>query len=304
MVWGSLIVWYLFLAGIAAGAYLAAAFVEIKYPQNKKIKLVGRLLSPVLLAFGLLFLMIDAEAGFHNPLRFFGLVMNPGSVMTLGVYVICVFLPISIISAVLELLGKRNPKALTFIGTIFAFGIAVYTGILLGVVQAYPLWNNAALPILFVLSALSTGIAAVSLGGLFLDRKNLENMQALKKGHLVLLGLEVLVLAVMLIIVGSSGATASASVASLVSGSFAPLFWIGVVVFGLLIPLCTEGFIFYRANKQAVKAFSAEKAESSEVTKAKSSPLIVSLAVELCVLLGGFFLRYTIVLAALPIALF
>ena len=83
MVWGSMIAWYLFLAGASAGAFLTSAFVEAKYPDSVKMRVAGRIISPIFLGIGLLMLMLDAEAGLHNPLRFFYLIMNPGSVMTL-----------------------------------------------------------------------------------------------------------------------------------------------------------------------------------------------------------------------------
>lgn len=287
MVWGSLIVWYLFLAGVAAGTFLTSAFVETKYPENKKVKKAGRLMTPVLLAVGLLLLMVDAEAGFLNPLRFFSLYLNPGSVMTIGVYIITVFIIIALISAIMELRGKKTPKALTWVGILFAVGLAVYTGVLLGVVPAYPLWNNAALPILFLVSALSTGIAATSLAGAIFDQKNFKSMKALKKNHAVLLGIEVIVLAMMLIIAGSSGNAATESTFMIIAGSFAPLFWIGVVLVGLVLPLSIEllGMRASRKNKGTVV------------------PVGIVAGTEVGVLLGGFFLRFTIVMAALPIYL-
>ena len=59
----------------------------------------------------------------------------------------------------------RHPQGLKWVGVVFAFCIAAYTGFLLGVIPSYPLWNNAVLPILFVVSALSAGLALVSLTG-------------------------------------------------------------------------------------------------------------------------------------------
>lgn len=178
MVWGSMIAWYLFLAGASAGAFLTSAFVEAKYPDSVKMRVAGRIISPIFLGIGLLMLMLDAEAGLHNPLRFFYLIMNPGSVMTLGVYFICVFMPVSIAAALLEVLRRPVPKWLTWTGIVSAFCVAAYTGFLLGVVSAYPLWNNAILPVLFVVSALSAGLAATSLVGLITDRERFEQMVA------------------------------------------------------------------------------------------------------------------------------
>ena len=78
MVWGSMIAWYLFLAGASAGAFLTSAFVEAKYPDSVKMRVAGRIISPIFLGIGLLMLMLDAEAGLHNPLRFFYLIYEPG----------------------------------------------------------------------------------------------------------------------------------------------------------------------------------------------------------------------------------
>ena len=203
MVWGPMIAWYLFLAGASAGAFLTSAFVEVKYPESVKMRVAGRIIAPIFLGIGLVMLMLDAEAGLHNPLRFFWLIANPGSVMTLGVYFICVFMPVALVSALLEVLKKPVPKWLTWIGIVFAFAVAAYTGFLLGVVKAYPLWNNAILPILFVVSALSAGLAATSLVGLIVDRERFEQMWLIKKSHVILSAVEMVVLATMLIIVSA-----------------------------------------------------------------------------------------------------
>lgn len=285
MVWGPLIAWYLFLAGASAGAFLTAAFVEAKYPDSVKMRLAGRIIAPVFVGIGLLMLMIDAEAGLHNPLRFFYLVSNPGSVMTLGVYFICIYMPVTLAVAVLEILKKRVPKWLTWIGIVFAFAVAAYTGFLLGVVKAYPLWNNAVLPILFVVSALSAGLAATSPVGLITDRTRFEHMWLIKKSHVILSAIEMVVLFTMLLIVSAGSFEGAASVNSLVAGQYAPAFWGGIVVLGLVAPFCIEGY----------PVFIAKRVETS------TTSLVVSVIGEAGVLIGGFLLRLLVVLAALPV---
>ena len=52
-------------------------------------------------------------------------------------------------------------------GVVFGVAVAMYTGALLGVCKTFPLWNNALLPILFLVSAMSTGAASVLLIGIF-----------------------------------------------------------------------------------------------------------------------------------------
>ena len=285
MVWGPMIAWYLFLAGASAGAFLTSAFVEVKYPESVKMRVAGRIIAPIFVGIGLLMLMLDAEAGLHNPLRFFWLISNPGSVMTLGVYFICVYMPVALAVAVLEILKKRVPKWLTWIGIVAAFAVAAYTGFLLGVVKAFPLWNNAVLPILFVVSALSAGLAATSLVGLLVDRERFEQMWLIKKSHVILSAIEMVVLATMLVIVSAGSVEGAASVYSLVAGQYAPAFWGGIVLLGLVAPFIIEGY----------PVFITKRVETSMTS------MVVSVIGEAGVLVGGFMLRLLVVLSALPV---
>ena len=280
-----MIAWYLFLAGASAGAFLTSAFVEVKYPESVKMRVAGRIIAPIFLGIGLVMLMLDAEAGLHNPLRFFWLIANPGSVMTLGVYFICVFMPVALVSALLEVLKKPVPKWLTWIGIVFAFAVAAYTGFLLGVVKAFPLWNNAVLPILFVVSALSAGLAATSLVGLLVDRERFEQMWLIKKSHVILSAIEMVVLATMLVIVSAGSVEGAASVYSLVAGQYAPAFWGGIVLLGLVAPFIIEGY----------PVFITKRVETSMTS------MVVSVIGEAGVLVGGFMLRLLVVLSALPV---
>jgi len=52
------------------------------------------------------------------------------------------------------------------IALLFAFATAIYTGILLKATKSVPLWNTSLLPILFLVSALSTGSMAIILSTL------------------------------------------------------------------------------------------------------------------------------------------
>lgn len=288
MVWGPLIAWYLFLAGVAAGAYLTASFIAHRHPKDVLMRKGARVVTPVLLAIGLVMLMVDAEAGLHNPMRFFGLFANPGSVMTIGVYIICVFMPVAIAAAILELMKKRVPLWLDIIGIASAFGLAAYTGFLLGVSKGFPLWNNAALPILFVLSAMSSGLALTSLIGLFFDRVQYGLMMDLKRAHVLLVGLELVVISVMLVIVASAGGAGGESVAMITAGGLAPVFWICIVVFGMIIPLCVEGHaVFIRKTPSTTTA-----------------ALTMDFIGEAGVVVGGFCLRYVVVTAAIIVMLF
>ena len=170
-----------------------------------------------------------------------------------------------------------------------ALGIAIYTGFLLGVVRAYPLWNNAALPILFLISALSTGVAATIILGFVFDPSSVHGMFCLKKIHAGLIVAEACVLVIMLLILNASGGAAAATVHSIAFGNFAVAFWLGVVVIGLVAPFCL----------QAMALFSKKAAEGD----ASGKGAVRDLVAELGVLVGGFMLRLIVVTAALPVVI-
>lgn len=287
MIWGPLIAIYLFLAGAAAGAYLTASLISFKYPSATKMRKWGRIIVPVLLGIGLLMLMIDAEAGLKNPLRFFGLVNNPASVMTIGVYIICVFMPICLIVAALELFGKNVVRPLDIAGDIGALCLAGYTGFLLGDSLGIPLWHNSVLPALFIVSALTSGMAMVVLIGIFAEREEYEKMSILRPIHIVLAVLEIVLIAAMLFIAAAKGGAGADSVAMITSGALAVPFWLGVVALGLLMPLAMD----------AAQALKKGETHNSGV------PMGEAIA-QSGVVIGGFLLRLVVVMAGVTMLLF
>ncbi|MFQ8868183.1 MAG: NrfD/PsrC family molybdoenzyme membrane anchor subunit, partial [Eggerthella lenta] len=200
-------------------------------------------------------------------------------------YFICVYMPVALAVAVLEILKKRVPKWLTWIGIVAAFAVAAYTGFLLGVVKAYPLWNNAILPILFVVSALSAGLAATSLVGLIVDRERFEQMWLIKKSHVILSAVEMVVLATMLIIVSPAVRRRRVGY-SLVAGSTRQC---STGRSGAAWP---DGAVCHRGLPGVCHA----KVETS------TTSMVVSVIGEGGVLVGGFMLRLLVILAATVLA--
>lgn len=279
MVWGVSIVWYLFLAGLGAGAYATSVLVARKLPEAMALRRVGRIIAPAAVAVGLVLLMVDAEAGFKNPLRFLYLVTNFNSVMTWGVVILSAFMIVSIATLAIDLLGKRAPFALECCGLGLALATAAYTGVLLGVVQTFPLWNSPLLPVLFVVSAASTGIASVVFAGCFAKGDRSANARLLERTRLALPCIE-LVLIALLLMTTQANAAGAASAASIVVGSYAPLFWIGLVLAGLVLPAGASLWELRRGNVS----------------------ITLTTVAEAGVLAGGFILRFLIVMAALPIS--
>ena len=132
MVWDAIIAIYLFLAGLGAGAFALGALTNWAKTPAPTMKKVAFIVAPVAVAVGTLMLVVDAHAGLMNPLRFFGLVANLGSVMAWGVIILSAFLVVSIVDLIVLLVKKGTPKALDIVGAVLAVCVAAYTGVLLG----------------------------------------------------------------------------------------------------------------------------------------------------------------------------
>ncbi|WP_312470279.1 NrfD/PsrC family molybdoenzyme membrane anchor subunit [Neobacillus sp.] len=296
MVWGTTIAAYLFLAGLSAGAFLTSSYISRKYPKAVTVRMTGRFISPVLMGIGLLLLIVDAEAGLKNPLRFIYLFTNFSSVMTIGTYFISFFMLAGFYVALMELLKKDVNKWVEFIGVVFAIGTAMYTGFLIGVIATVPLWNTGILPILFVVSALSTGIAGTLLVSGIVNKQVVHQVTSVKKIHLSLLAVEVFLIFTMFLITSTSNEAAAESVASLVYGEYSMIFWIALVAVGLLLPIIVESLELINARKMS------QTNEGLQVAAAGSHSIAGTLVTETSVLIGGFTLRFLILAAAVPIA--
>ncbi|MDO4290484.1 MAG: polysulfide reductase NrfD [Eggerthellaceae bacterium] len=285
-IWGSIIAWYLFLAGVGAGAFATSTFLSWRHPEATSMRKIGHVIAPVAVAVGLVLLMVDAEAGFHNPLRFVYLLGNFGSVMTWGVVFLGLFMVVSIAALVLDIMKRNVPRWLENVGAVLALCVAVYTGALLGVCNTFPLWNNALLPILFLVSALSTGAASVLCVSIVRHASEFNRVGVLKKFHFCLPVIELLLIASLLFITQSNSEAGMQSVLSLVSGEWAVWFWLGVMVIGLVAPTVLETWLLF---------FSSKEFETSRKAH------WISFASDAGVLVGGFLLRFLIVSAAVPL---
>lgn len=92
----------------------------------------------------------------------------------------------------------------------------------------------------------------------------------------------------LLFITGQTNSAGAASVANLVSGEWALWFWIGLVAVGLVLPTVLELWLLFFSPK-----------EFEESRKAHW----ISFASDISVLVGGFMLRYLVVMAAVPLTM-
>ncbi|WP_134703362.1 NrfD/PsrC family molybdoenzyme membrane anchor subunit [Ammoniphilus sp. YIM 78166] len=258
--WKWEIVVYFFVAGIAVGTYLFAAFGQLWGSRlDRQHSISGYYFAMPMMMISGLMLILDLSVP-DKFSKFLHMMWNPRegmltfkaeSVMSLGSWVIMLFSIIATISFAYALIKHRQwedrvpfarwlvglhegrVKGLFLgIGILSAAYIGTYTGILLSTTH-WPVWSTSSLiPLLFLISGVSTGLAAMVLS----LSKRLEQEQTkgyihrLEKADTYIMVGEIVILAVFLI---SLGPWASV----LLSGSNAFLLIGGVVVAGLLVPL-------------------------------------------------------------------
>jgi formate-dependent nitrite reductase membrane component NrfD len=128
-----------------------------------------------------------------------------------------------------------NKKARQIIGIInmsVGAALGIYTGILLSSFGARPLWNSSILGILFLVSGLSTASAFVHM-----IAKDREESRLLARADNLFILFEIVILGLFIINLLSSTQVHIDAAKILLSGEYAPSFWIFVVGLGLVIPL-------------------------------------------------------------------
>lgn len=236
--WGWLIAIYLFLAGLGGGAYIAGVLADFT-GMTTSISKIGVLLGFPCVFLGCMFLIADLG----KPINFWRAFMKPRtSWIARGTIIITSFLIIDFLHIILwiwpfdvleDSIGARH--FINLLGLIFAFGTIIYTGLLLGASRPIAFWSTAMLPLLFLVSALSTGFMAVILSSSVIGVLK-EELVRLERIDIVLIILEIFIIAFYL--QATHRVSESRASAKLVlSGSVAPLFWFGVAILGLLLPL-------------------------------------------------------------------
>jgi len=285
--WGWLIVTYLFLAGAGAGAFIAAVACDLLAPDwSKAFARAGSLASGPLVAIGTLALVFDLEAGLWEPWRQVYLVSNPTSMISWGVVILSVFIPVALMYAAalngITSIGRYLQKYiwhLEIIGAPLALATAVYTGILIAVVNGVPFWNTPLMPVLFLASAISTGLAVAMIGVAIIDIKTVRTLSNFAMGHAIFLAVEALVLLLLIFMSLTRSMEAAASAQMLISGVLSPYFWALVVVMGILVPIVLSLVEYYEFGE---------------------TPKYLVLVADLCVLVGGMSLRAVIIFSGTP----
>jgi formate-dependent nitrite reductase membrane component NrfD len=204
------------------------------------------------------------------PLRFLNMIRNFKfwDPMSIGAWALGVFGVFALVSSILSLSASERRVALRrkigLAGIFFGFFLASYTGVLLSATALTPWSGGRLMGALFLASGASTGMAAISLILFLTGGSAGEGWNRVKRADRFAMIFELVVLALFLVVLGSAAQP-------LVAGHLATLFWGGLVIVGLVIPLVLE------FSMHGVRIAGA------------ISPVLV--------LVGGFVLRYVMVMS-------
>jgi polysulfide reductase chain C len=313
--WGWLIAIYLFLGGMGAGSFLIASVFELSGLRYRHdfcpTCMAGAGVSGPLLLIGTVLLVFDLGAGLREPWRIPLMFTNFSSVMTWGIWILTLFLPLCFAYFLLELMqthpgmlawaGQKQailPKRLRLVpetlnyrrikrvvcgaGAVLAVGTAVYTGVLLAVVEAVPFWNTPVLPALFFVSAISTGMGLTfDLSATLAVPEIHRRYAAMPLIHMLFIGLEVLLLALLMIVAFTRGGEAEESARLILIGNRSVVFWVVVMGFGMVYPFLVHVYAFARHSHGFFSGILSGAG----------------------IVVAGLFVRYLIVAAAIPLSL-
>jgi len=286
--WKEIIAIYLYLAGMGAGSFIIGTLIDwlgVKINPSflPSFNLLGYTLNlskipilwgPIMVAIGAPFLILDLGIKW----RFMYACLNPKtSWVARGFIILSIFIIFGLILFVKSILPFEWLHAESFLWRIpeiiafaFAFATAIYTGILLKATKSIPLWNTYFLPLLFLVSALSTGSMAIILStlGTGLFSHDAGPLKVLMGGEQILVVIEGIVLYLFLSRRYRAAEQGKDSVRLLLFGEMKLIFWGGIVFLGFIFPVVLENIAsFFPGN--AVLIFAAG----------------------ILLLFGGFFLR-------------
>lgn len=266
LVWDSTIAIYLFLLGISAGSTLLAVLYkrsrQLAKPSESWIIRSTAIMAPGAIIIGLTLLIFHLA----RPWTFWFLMFNYqfDSVMSMGVMLFQVFMAVLFLwlaiifkDLIATLIARFLPKLKFVLGLIdiaakftnlielllalLAVALGAYTGFLLSALISYPMLNNPVLPILFLASGTSSGIAALLIAILVVGKVSThsDEVSFLHKFETPTVLCEILLLFAFFVGLYFGGGQKTLAAVNALSGFWGSVFWIGVVLIGLLFPLIT-----------------------------------------------------------------
>jgi len=222
---------------LGAGLYLVSLFFDNFWGMLAAWIIIMFLKVPLHLAY------------FGKPLRFWRTVPPftkawKTSWFTRGITFTILFGGIAFIQLVLTyfLPGTAPDIVFRVLGGIFAFFVGIYSGFIMSYCRSIPFWNTALVPLILLFAGIADGFALILAVGLA-DVQ--VNIMAVEAGSRILLIVNAIIMAVYIWNATYTSKTAKHSAMLLLRGSLALPFWIGVIAFGIIIPLAISASSYF-----------------------------------------------------------
>jgi tetrathionate reductase subunit C len=243
---------YIYLTGLSAGSFILSTLAYgFGMSQYKSLGKTGVVLATVLLLIAPLFLLIHIGVPHRAWNLFFYL--NWASPITWGSFLLVLYPINCIIYGYFMFKEKlKATKIFGFIGIPLAIAVHGYTGFILAFGKARALWNTALMPILFLVSAIISGIALMILVCIIKDRfftkeKRIDLDLIFSLGRLMawMIVFDLFLVGCDLIVLSISHQDAQAAARLLLSGKYSLLFIVVENLLGKILPfvlLVVPGF--------------------------------------------------------------
>lgn len=266
LVWDWPIAVYLLLVGISAGmvtlSMLLRRYVPSEYHGSNRLIKAAAIVAPLAVILGLAILIFHLT----QPLTFWYLMVfyNPTSIMSLGVMLFQVYFVVMLLWLItlyhdgwlmqLEavwyrpaLAAKARKVAAAIVSKaalienlllVLAILLGCYTGFLLSALKSFPLLNNPVLPVLFLVSGTTSGIAVMLLASAWgsTTSSHSRSLHFLHRVETPVVYAELFLLFAFFIGLLLGGGQKVVAAQTALSGFWGGVFWIGIIGIGIVIP--------------------------------------------------------------------
>ena len=236
--WRWLISIAFYSGGLGVGTYIFSLFYKFTAGM-----IIGYVIAALLMNAALFF---DAGKGF----RVWRAVKNfKTSWISRGIVFISFFSIFGFLSIIghLNLLGPfsvGSPLVMTMeiLAVIFGLGVMFYSGFVMSFSTSLPFWNNALVPMIFLIYSFLGGLSLLLAVSPFFPAHGMD-IDLMEKLELMLILLTLFSILVYVVNSLESGQTPRLSVTKWLKN---PAFWLGIIVVGLLLPFFLGIWAFFR----------------------------------------------------------
>jgi formate-dependent nitrite reductase membrane component NrfD len=138
---------------------------------------------------------------------------------------------------------------LKVIAGIFVVLTGIYCGFMMSYCKSVPFWNTGLLPIVIMNAGIADGLALLMGIGFFTGGVDFHGLEYASR---IVLGVNAILLGTYLMNASYQSTTAELSVKELLTGRVAIVFWLGIVLFGIVLPLAISFISMFTGESTAI----------------------------------------------------